>query len=158
MLPVKETSPPPAIFKFRNIGPLKEAELELGDLTIIAGRNNTGKTYLAYTLYGFLKLWRQWPEIANVRTLIEDEALHIKARQEFIDIEELARVAIREGSVKKSISRQNFHQQRKMIIRNLAQFFSKGALPGIFSSSKEYFRGASIEIELNEKNMKLKPI
>ena len=29
--------------------------MELGDLTIIAGRNNTGKTYLAYTLYGFLK-------------------------------------------------------------------------------------------------------
>ena len=43
-------------FRFRNIGPVKEAAIELGDLTIIAGRNNTGKTYLVYTLYGFLKI------------------------------------------------------------------------------------------------------
>ncbi len=44
-------------FIFKNLGPIHEAELELGDLTIIAGRNNTGKTYVAYTLYGFLKMW-----------------------------------------------------------------------------------------------------
>ena len=31
---------------FKNIGPIKNAELELDDLTIIAGQNNTGKTYL----------------------------------------------------------------------------------------------------------------
>ena len=30
-------------FRFKNLGPIKEADLELGDLTIIAGRNNTGK-------------------------------------------------------------------------------------------------------------------
>ena len=46
-------------FRFKNIGPIKEAELELGDLTIIAGRNNTGKTYMVYTLYGFLKSLRE---------------------------------------------------------------------------------------------------
>ena len=48
-----------AIFRLKKIGPIKEAEMELGDLTIIAGRNNTGKTYLAYALYGFLKIWRE---------------------------------------------------------------------------------------------------
>ena len=45
--------PAPLTFTFKNIGPIKDAELELGDLTIIAGRNNTGTTYLAHTLYGF---------------------------------------------------------------------------------------------------------
>ena len=29
----------PLTFTFTNIGPIKDAELELGDLTIIAGRN-----------------------------------------------------------------------------------------------------------------------
>ena len=53
----------PVTFRFKNIGPVKEADMELGDLTIIAGRNNTGKTYLAYTLYGFLKTWREWADI-----------------------------------------------------------------------------------------------
>ena len=42
-------------FHFKKIGPVRNAEMELGDLTVIAGRNNTGKTYIAYTLYGFLK-------------------------------------------------------------------------------------------------------
>ena len=41
---------------FKNIGPVRKARMEVKDLTIIAGANNTGKTYLAYTLYGFLKM------------------------------------------------------------------------------------------------------
>ena len=46
-------------FIFKNLGPINKAELELGDLTIITGRNNTGKTYMAYALYGFLKMWEE---------------------------------------------------------------------------------------------------
>jgi len=38
----------------RNLGPLKNLEFELGDLTIICGQNNTGKTYATYSLFGFL--------------------------------------------------------------------------------------------------------
>ena len=64
MQPTRKTEHSPLIFRFRRIGPVRKADLELGDLTIIAGRNNTGKTYLAYTLYGFLKMWG---EIANRR-------------------------------------------------------------------------------------------
>ena len=52
--------PKPVTFRFKNIGPVNDAEVELGDLTIIAGRNNTGKTYMVYTLYGFLKTWKSW--------------------------------------------------------------------------------------------------
>ena len=47
----------PVTFRFSNMGPVKDAALQLGRLTVIAGRNNTGKTYIAYTLYGFLKTW-----------------------------------------------------------------------------------------------------
>ncbi len=43
--------------KLKNIGIIKQAEFSLGDLTIICGENNTGKTYAAYALYGFLKSW-----------------------------------------------------------------------------------------------------
>ena len=42
----------------KNIGIIKQAEFSLGDLTIICGENNTGKTYATYALYGFLKSWR----------------------------------------------------------------------------------------------------
>ena len=54
----------PVTFTFKNIGPVRNAEMELGELTIIAGRNNTGKTYLAYTLYSFLAMWDMWPGAA----------------------------------------------------------------------------------------------
>ena len=46
--------------KLKNIGILKQAEFSLGDLTIICGENNTGKTYAAYAIYGFLKSWHQF--------------------------------------------------------------------------------------------------
>lgn len=46
--------------RLKNIGILKQAEFSLGDLTIICGENNTGKTYASYTLYGFLKSWDQF--------------------------------------------------------------------------------------------------
>lgn len=41
-------------FGVENLGPIKEANVEIGDLTIICGKNNCGKTYLTYSLYSFL--------------------------------------------------------------------------------------------------------
>ena len=46
--------------RLKNIGILKQAEFSLGDLTIICGENNTGKTYTACALYGFLESWRNF--------------------------------------------------------------------------------------------------
>ena len=41
-------------FGIKNLGPIKEADVEIGDLTIVCGENNVGKTYYTYTLYSFL--------------------------------------------------------------------------------------------------------
>ncbi|MBM3431110.1 MAG: ATP-binding protein [Bacteroidetes bacterium] len=38
----------------QNLGVIEYAELELGDLTLICGSNNTGKTYVTYAIFGFL--------------------------------------------------------------------------------------------------------
>ncbi len=46
--------------RLKNIGILKQAEFSLGDLTIICGENNTGKTHAACALYGFLRSWHQF--------------------------------------------------------------------------------------------------
>jgi len=45
-------------FNLSNLGYLKRATIELGDLTIICGENNTGKTYINYAIYGFLESWK----------------------------------------------------------------------------------------------------
>ena len=46
-------------FTLDKLGPINHAELELGDLTIIAGKNNTGKTYTATVLYGIFQKHRR---------------------------------------------------------------------------------------------------
>ena len=56
----------------KNFGVLKKAEFSLGDLTIITGKNNTGKTYATYALYGFLESWRQHIQIPISESVISD--------------------------------------------------------------------------------------
>jgi len=46
-------------FHLENIGCIEKADIELGNLTIICGHNNTGKTYVSYSIYGFLETWRE---------------------------------------------------------------------------------------------------
>lgn len=41
------------IFELENIGPIKKAKVELGNITLLCGKNNTGKTYIAYSIYGW---------------------------------------------------------------------------------------------------------
>ena len=71
--------------KLKNIGILKRAEFSLGDLTLICGENNTGKTYAAYTLYGFLRSWHNLIRIPisddQVYTLLTDNSLNIELAQ-----------------------------------------------------------------------------
>lgn len=45
-------------FHFENLGLLDQVDLELADLTLVCGENNTGKTYATYAVYGFLRSWR----------------------------------------------------------------------------------------------------
>ena len=121
----------PAKFHFKNIGPIEKAELELGDLTIIAGRNNTGKTYLVYTLYGFLKAEDMGPWDIGM------------------DIEKIAEEVAETGRFKRTIDRETLSQERKKKIRDLTHSFSREDLARVFSSSRRNFARASIEVELS---------
>ena len=67
--------------ELKNLGILKHAEFSLGDLTLICGENNTGKTYAAYALHGFLQLWLGLIDFevsdAQVRRLLTDGGIKI---------------------------------------------------------------------------------
>ena len=57
-------------FKVKNAGVLDEANIELGDITLIFGRNNTGKTALVYNLYlAFIRVW--FPLAPEMEGLLE---------------------------------------------------------------------------------------
>ena len=57
--------------RLKNLGILKQAEFSIGDLTLICGENNTGKTYVAYALYAFLNAWRGLTEFGVNNTQIQ---------------------------------------------------------------------------------------
>ena len=138
----------PVTFRFKNLGPVDEAELELGDLTIIAGRNNTGKTYLVYTLYGFLKMWNEWPGAADYFRKERNTSTQSDTKQPS-PIERLIKDVRTEGHARREVDRETLNQERKAVIQELVRDFSEGALSGVFSSPPSAFEGASIEVEIS---------
>ena len=129
----------PAKFRFRNIGPVKDAELELGDLTIIAGRNNTGKTYMAYTLYAFLKMYEEWPEL--VMDSDSDSAAPRFIKELFAY--EMRKLAKSEQTV----TWETRQEMRSTLMSEMTQAFSDTRLPGVFSSPRSAFPGATLDVE-----------
>jgi predicted ATPase len=55
----------------KNLGAIKQAEFTLGELTIICGGNNTGKTYATHATYGFLDFLRTNAEFPVSRNDID---------------------------------------------------------------------------------------
>lgn len=66
-------------FSIENLGPIKKADIELGDLTIICGKNSTGKTYITYSLVAFFSYIRH----CQFNLMIDDnDRKEIKAKGE----------------------------------------------------------------------------
>ena len=127
-------------FHFKNIGPINEAELKLGDLTIVAGQNNTGKTYLAYTLYGLSK----WVTKSYIE---EGYLLEGKIDNELsIDIEEVVTKLTEDGLDKRKLSRDELNEDRQAVISRLGRRFSESHLAEVFSAPQDEFEQASVEV------------
>ncbi len=135
-------------YRFKNIGPIQEANLVLGDLTIIAGRNNTGKTYLVYALYGFLKQWLY----QGIACLVdrEDRRKTADAPIRAVNIRELAQKILTEGHAVVALDRETLKEERRAMIHMLAHSFSHQGLADVFSSPATAFEDAAFEVELSE--------
>ena len=123
-------------FRFKNLGPIREADLELGDLTIIAGRNNTGKTYLAYALYGFLKRWN-WSSGA-VYVLRDQDILRV--------VRTLASEAADKGHARTVVDRHLFDKQRSALAESVTPPFAGSELANVFGSRADDFGNAMVEL------------
>lgn len=129
---------PSVSFRFRNLGPIKDAGLDLGSLTVIAGRNNTGKTYLAYTLYGFLKLWKGWPNADDY--FLDGKSTPNSAR--------LIEETIAEGFATCQVDRDTLSKERERVLARLAREFSEGAIASVFSSPQDAWQNARVDVEV----------
>jgi len=111
----------------KNLGILKEAEFDVGDLTIICGANNTGKTYATYALYGFLSFFNE----AFIPRLLKKE-----------DAERL----LNNGSIKIAIDDAN------ELINNACDEYSRN-LSLVFAAHDKYFENAAFRVSLSETDM-----
>ncbi len=114
--------------KLKNLGALKQAEFEIGDLTIICGKNNTGKTYTTYALFGFLELKNNFLQIDvddnNIQELLNNGSVSIDLKQYTNKINETLHKACKEYS-----------QQ----------------LASVFATKQSLFQSAEFDIEITKK-------
>ena len=54
-------------FNFAHIGGIDKGTVELGDLIVICGPNNMGKTYISYAIYGLFRHFKQWIDLSLSR-------------------------------------------------------------------------------------------
>ena len=111
-----------------NLGVIKEADFEIGDLTIICGKNNTGKTYATHATYGFLA------------------AL---SGMDFPVSKEVIEKLIKGDSVILPLS-----DYRKSLNRRLKNFSKKYSqdIDGVFAGSERQFKNADFCFQLNTKD------
>ncbi len=135
-------------FKFENLGPIDNAELELGDLTVIAGRNNTGKTYLAHTVYGFLSEFYGMMFVdAGSNVILERLCSNVG-----IDEDDLAHELMFRGSLEWKVSYEDFLADRSRVLSSVCSIFSKEKISEMFSGSSYLFRDFRMGIEIGHES------
>ena len=118
----------------KNLGAIKQAEFTLGELTIICGGNNTGKTYATYALFGFLSFWR--------------DAFSIKVPDG--DVRRL----LTEGSIELDIH--DYIRNAPTILKNGCKAFTE-QLAHVFASSDKHFSESYFSVELDSSDIQPSP-
>lgn len=114
--------------KVQNLGILRQAEFSLGDITIICGGNNTGKTYATYALYGFLATWREY---LGIRTSLIPERVIDDLRED--------------GVVR--IKPTEYAQKAGYLLDAICKNYSS-SLSRVFATSEEKFQDSQFRISV----------
>ncbi len=112
-------------FTFKKLGYVDQGTIELGDMTIICGPNNVGKTWLSYAIYGLLK---HYPAAISC----DLDAELIESLKE-------------SGSIKIQLS--DFSGKLDQLLKQLSRNFSR-SLGGYFNTDSDLMKGASVNLDL----------
>ena len=125
-------------FHFEKIGPIDSADLELGDFTLIAGRNNTGKTYIVYTMYGFLKMWQHFIDPARLRPKGASSTTFPDRLSEFLQ---------GPAGCKQSFTWEVLERFRDRVLEQASLEFSEHGISQVFSTSRKNFPDSSLSVK-----------
>ena len=112
--------------KIKNLGALKQAEFSPGDLTIICGKNNTGKTYATYAFFGFLSFW--W------------DSFSIKIENEVVNR------LLADGTVRLDVTR--YVKQAEKIIADGCREYT-GMLPDVLAAGPGRFKDTEFQVKVD---------
>lgn len=118
--------------KIKNLGVLKQAEFSLGDMTIVCGNNNTGKTYTTYALFGFLSFWQ--------------ETFYVPIKDKCIN------QLLADGVVHIDLSK--YVEDAQHIISEACKTYAN-QLPMVFATSSDRFKTTDFQITLNSEDVRL---
>ena len=114
---------------FENLGALDRGTIELADLTIVCGENNTGKTYVTYAVYCLLKSW-----ISMTRVALSEEMNELRAA----------------GIVKIDIKSKIIDAWPGITDQVIKNFLD--AFPAMMASRSELFANAKLDCEIEFSN------
>ncbi len=127
-------------FRLENIASIKKAEIEIGNFNVLFGNNNTGKTFVTYALYGFLKETNILPILKII-----DFIAFLKNNKEY----------------KLDINTRDINKKINKLFNNQSSEYSK-EINNIFNTNKELFNNTNFEfiskINLEDIMNKIKPI
>ncbi len=117
-------------FQLKNLGYIASAEVELANFNVIFGKNNTGKTYVSYTLYSFFQQFVdnfQKIELSFLKDLVKE---FIEKKQLDVDISQ-------------------YESQRQKFINQITASFSK-KLHRYFATDEAFFDDFSFRVQLGD--------
>jgi len=118
----------------KNLDTIKQAEFTLGELTIICGDNNTGKTYTTYALFGFMSFWR---DVFSIK--VPDKDVQCLLNEGNIDLD--LKVYVGKAST---------------ILKNGCRVFTE-QLSHIFASPDNHFSDSHFAVDLDPNDIQPSP-
>ncbi|ATA67648.1 hypothetical protein CGC48_02755 [Capnocytophaga cynodegmi] len=103
------------------LGKIEHTSIDINDLTILVGDNNSGKTYITYSIYGALKEWKDFIDYEVFRAISKE-------------LQEKGRVSIKEEDLLKLINSsitsegKNFKSRFKHLFNDKEEIFEKSVL------------------------------
>lgn len=111
----------------KNLGKIESCQLELNNLTILVGDNNSGKTYITYSLYGALKYWEEFINYDNFKDIVQK-------------IKSDGQITLDQATITKLVD--------KCIQNENVNF--KNRIKDLFNDKEEIFENASVKIDFDK--------